>query len=324
MTDRKTAAFKDNGASEHLDMSSGRLARLRARIGAVPFAVELLDIEAQVAAPTAFDQQMESVGHCFPDNGSGKPAVVLNPRFSDDKLASFYVHEMAHLRQMCVAEDVYVAHPLSMCDLLLGATLVKEADAYLRQGIFACCAFVQGDRGILEDLKQVPSAELEKQGVAGSVTGRLSGSSAEDFLNEQFWVTLRQVASDPALLPGYFNDVIAAVRAARDCFRTLSFAQMSEVDGLPPLSAADFFMRVKAIATFSRDGGAEELDYFRAEDAQDFQGKVFSMLPPSFQEEFLAERTSFVRAFYEAMEGARTDSKSAPKIWTPGGGGFSS
>lgn len=304
------------------DISQERLARLRERIEAVAFAAELLDIEAQVAAPTVFDRQLESVGRCYIDNGEGKPVIALNPGFSDDKIASFYVHEMAHLRQMCLADDVYVAHPMSMCELLLMAMFVKEADAYMRQALFARQAFMQGDHGVLEDLTQKPAGELSKEEFLNPLDARLSPFAAEDIINRQFWVTMKQLTGAPSLARGYFNDAISALHAGKERFKTMSFEHLRDVDVLPLLAPEDIFQRLKPMATFSAKEREVELDYFRRENAPGFFDRFFSMLPTPLQKDFHAEKISFIQAFYGAMEKARAkaspDGGQTPKIWLPG------
>lgn len=302
------------------DMSDARLDRLRSRLSNVYFAQELLEIEASAAAPTLFDQQIDAVGRCMTDNGQGQMVVVLNPQFDDAKLASFYAHELTHLRQLCVADMADVTHPLSFCENLLMRTFVIEADAYMRQSLFACAAFEAGDCDILADLTNKSVKDLVRDGTAAREMAMVTGDQSEDVLHRLFWLNLQNLCQSPALSRGYFDDTMAVVRHAAQTITKMEGEHLKQIDAMPVDALADSFDRLKDIGTITLKADAAEVNFLAREDSTTFFDRFFKMLPSSIQKEFRSEKAQFVKTFYEAKDAADAPKGQiiVPKIWLPG------
>lgn len=320
--DKKTQ-FSENqkgisGKPSTPDESPERLSALRTRIVKVPFAAELLDIEDQVAAPAVFDRQLESVGRCFMDNGAGKPVVAIHPAFTDDKIASFYVHELTHLRQACLAGTVNITHPLTLAENFLMSMFVREADAYMRQYLFSCAAFMAGDTAILEDLTQKSAVQLFQEGIPQRETAALLDKDPAQFLNESFWFHLKNLTSTRDLARGYFDDAMEILRQLSGQFAKMTFEQLQDVDSLPAMTGVkDAFDALRPLGTFSPKNNDQETDYLAGEDSETFFDKFFAMLPEDCRKEFAEEKKNLITSFYGAMDATRPEADSTPKLWTP-------
>ncbi len=296
---------------------AARIADMRQRIAAVPFAQELLDIEEQVAGQTFFEKDMkDSIGRCYFGTALEKPVVALNPDFSDDKIVSFYVHELSHLRQSCLAGDRYVSHPEKICDVLLLGVFMREADAYMRQYLFACEAFVHGDKSVLASMGGLKLEDLEKSGVAKAESALLHSEEAGAYLNARFWSTMRQLMSTPSLFNDYLLQVIDAISLASSRLDLLDAGHFKSLDSLPRETALkDCFDDLRKIATLSPEGDGQDVDYLAEEQGDAFFARFQTMMPESGAKLFTQAKEVFVSDFYAAMKKAeqKPEKKAAPK-----------
>lgn len=322
MTDR-LSQFNENArdiakGAPAPDMSAARLEKLRLRIEAVPFTRELVDVEQQAAQPAVFDMQLppDTAGRCHLGDAETLPVVALNPVYDDAKLASFYVHELSHLRQSCLADNVYAFHPGIFAEAILLSVFIKEADAYMRQSLFASVAYAQGDKDIFE--------ALCPHGAGATAEGEarmLASDKAEDFLNVKFNATLGHLCGNLSLACGYFNDAMAVLDNVKTLLPRMTFEQLRDIDSLPLTGLSDMVENIKAIGTLSSDGGPREVNFLARENAATFFDSFFEKLPTICKKRFYEEKKEFVSAFYGAMDLVRpveTGVIATRKLWLPG------
>lgn len=300
------------------DMSPGRIEKLRLRVEAVPFTRELIDVENDAAQPTVFDMPLEpdTAGRCYLGDSETLPVVALNPIYEDARLASFYVHELSHLRQACLADNVYAFHPTVMAEAILLSVFIKEADAYMRQSLFASVSYAQGDKEIFTVMSGHASGEL-----AEGEARMLASDKAEDFLNVKFNATLAGLCQNLSLACGYFNDAMNVLENVKSLLPKMTFEQLRDIDALPLTGVRDMVENIKVIGELSPDGGPKTVNFLKRENTDMFFDVFFEKLPTICKKRFLEEKKDLVRAFYGAMDLVRpveTGVIATRKLWLPG------